>query len=438
MIEPTAPSAAEPLPEQLRRSVIVVGAGFVGLSSALWLQRYGHSVVVVDENPPLEGTDYRRACSYGNAGCIALNACLPVAGPGIVRQLPRMLADRTSPLSISWRDLPELLPWMVHFLRASSAASAERATSILGQLIRLAESGHALLMAECGIAALKRPAGTLHLFHDDNTFQSALPGVRRREKEGVRFELLDAAAIREREPNLAPCYHRGVLYHDSYSIDDPHAYAVGLGKAFIARGGRFVTGNARDLVRRNEGMEIAVDGDSYASDRLVIAAGAWSARLAAMVGDHVPLDTERGYHVLFPGGEKLLSTPSMYPEHGFYMTPLSEGLRAAGTVELGGLDRPLRPGRCAVIAQKTRRFLPGLGEHTREWRGFRPSMPDSLPVIGASPHDPRVVYAFGHGHVGLTLAGITGRIVADIISGRQAPVDITPLRPDRFERVKRF
>jgi D-amino-acid dehydrogenase len=438
MIDPTALPAAEPVPEALRRSVVVVGAGFVGLSSALWLQRRGHRVVIVDRNPPLEGADYRHACSYGNAACIALNACLPVAGPGILRQLPRMLVDRGSPLSISWRDLPSLLPWLVHFLRASSPEQADRGAAILGRLIRLAESGHAPLMAECGLAALKRPAGTLHLFRDEQSFQSALPDIRRREEQGVRFELLDAAAVHEREPNLAPCYRRGVLYLDSYGIDDPLAYAVGLGKAFLARGGRFITGRARDLVRREEGVEIVVDGVSRPADRIVIAAGAWSAKLAATVGDHVPLSTERGYHVLFPDGEKLLSTPTMYPEHGFYMTPLSEGLRAAGTVELGGLDRPHRPERCAIIAAKTRRFLPGLGEHTREWRGFRPSMPDSLPVIGPSPCDPRVVYAFGHGHVGLTLAGITGRIVADIVSARQTPVDITPLKPDRFDRAKRF
>jgi D-amino-acid dehydrogenase len=430
-------SVAEPLPEAERRSVVIVGAGFVGLSSALWLQRYGHRVTIVDENPPLEGADYRRACSFGNAANIALNACLPVSGPGIARRIPRMLADRAGPLSISWPDLPQLLPWLISFLRAGTSEQVDRAVTILGQLMRLAEAGHAPLMAECGVAALRRPAGTMHLFHSDRSFLAALPGLRRREAQGVRFEVLDAAAVREREPNLAPCYHKGVFYRDSYCIDDPLAYAVGLGKAFLARGGRFVTGRARDVVRREEGVDVVVDGVAFTAERVVIAAGAWSAGLAASVGDRVRLNTERGYHVLFPGGDKLLSTPTMYPEHGFYMTPLSEGLRAAGTVELGGLGRPHRPKRCAIIAAKTRRFLPGLGEHSREWLGFRPSMPDSLPVIGPSPGDPRVVHAFGHGHVGLTLAGITGRIVSDIISGQPAPIDIAPLRPDRFGRAKR-
>jgi D-amino-acid dehydrogenase len=427
--------AVGPLPEAERRSVVIVGAGFVGLSSALWLQGYGHRVTIVDENPPLEGADYRRACSFGNAANIALNACLPVSGPGIVRRIPHMLADRAGPLSISWLYLPQLLPWLISFLRAGTSEQVDRAVTVLGQLMRLAEEGHAPLMAECGVAALRRPAGTMHLFHSDKSFLAALPGLRRREAQGVRFDVLDAAAVREREPNLAPCYHKGVFYRDSYSIDDPLAYAVGLGKAFLARGGRFVTGRARDVVGRDEGVDVMVDGVACTAERVVIAAGAWSAGLAASVGDRVRLNTERGYHVLFPGGDKLLSTPTMYPEHGFYMTPLSEGLRAAGTVELGGLDRPHRPERCAIIAAKTRRFLPGLDEHSREWLGFRPSMPDSLPVIGPSPRDPRVVYAFGHGHVGLTLAGITGRIVADIVSGRQAPIDIAPLRPDRFGRA---
>ncbi len=422
----------EPVAEGLRRSVVVVGAGVVGLSSALWLQRHGHRVVIIDDNLPLEGSDYRRACSYGNAASIALNACLPVAAPGILRRLPRMLADREGPLSIYWRDLPGLLPWLASFVRAGTARSFDRAVGVLGQLIRLAEAGHGPLMAESDAFRLKRTGGVLHLFHSESSFQAALPGVRKRADQGVRFELLDAAAVRDREPHLAPLYARGVHYLDSYTIDDPLAYAVGLGRAFLARNGRFVRGRAENILRRNDGVAVAVDGTMEAADRVVVAAGAWSARLAAMVGDRIRLDTERGYHVLFPGGERLLSMPTIYPEHGFYMTPLAEGLRCAGTVELGGLDRPHRPERCAVIARTSLRLLPGLGEPAREWLGFRPSMPDSLPVIGPSPRDPRIIYAFGHGHIGLTLAGITGRIVADLVSNRTVPIDIDPLRPDRF------
>lgn len=435
MSESPTLAAVKPLPQDERRSVIVIGAGVVGLSSALWLQRYGHSVTIVDENPPLRGADFSRACSYGNAANIALNACLPVPGPGIAWRVPNMLADRASPLSVFWRDLPQLLPWLAAFLRAGSKEQFERSVGVLGQLIRFAEAGHAPLMEESATARLKRPRGALHLFHTEQTFEAAMPGIRKREEQGVRFELLDAGGVCEREPHLAPLYVGGVHYTDCYSIDEPLTYAVGLGEAFQARHGRFAKGRVSAIVPRDECVDVIVDGIAETADRVVLAAGAWSARLARTMGDQVLLNTERGYHVLFPEGEKLLSTPTMYPEHGFYMTPLSEGLRCAGTVELGGLDQPHRPKRCAIIAQKSLRLLPGLGEPTREWLGFRPSTPDSLPFIGESPRDWRVVHAYGHGHIGLTLAGITGRIVADLVSGQMPPVDTAPFDPGRFAVV---
>ena len=185
MDDASALAPVAPLAEEARRTVVVIGAGFVGLSAALWLQRCGHLVVVVDENPPVDGIDYRRACSYGNAANIALNACLPVSGPGIVWRVPRMLADRAGPLSIFWRDLPQLLPWLAAFVRAGTAAKVHHAVSVLGQLMRLAEAGHAPLMVECGVEGLKRPAGALHLFHTERSFQAARPGIRRREEQGV-------------------------------------------------------------------------------------------------------------------------------------------------------------------------------------------------------------------------------------------------------------
>jgi D-amino-acid dehydrogenase len=179
-------------------------------------------------------------------------------------------------------------------------------------------------------------------------------------------------------------------------------------------------------------VELIGAGEPRGFDRVVIAGGAWSGRLASSVGDKIRLNTERGYHVLFQESGHLLSAPTCYPAHGFYMSPQTEGLRSAGTVELGGLDRPSREVRTRIIAEKTRRFLPDIGEAGRDWLGFRPSMPDSLPVIGTSPRDRRVVYAFGHGHIGLTLGGITGRIVSELISGLPPSVDISALRSDRF------
>ena len=426
---PPAALAGEPF---VPRSVVVVGGGVVGLSCALWAQRAGHRVTLVEKNPPLPGIDYSGAASYGNAATIALSACLPLASPGIARQVPGMLMDRRGPLSIFWRDLPDLLPWLLRFLSASTPAEVDRITSCLGALMRLAEEGHAPLMEESGVKGIKRALGCMHLFRSERSIQAALPAIRRRQREGVKLAVLGIDEIREREPNLAPLYAGGIFFPECYSIDTPELYARGLLRAFLARSGTLVRGEASDVLRDADTVSVAVDGALVSAERLVIAAGAWSERLAGRLGERTGLGVERGYHVVFRGGETLLTTPTLYPEDGFYMTPLSGGLRSAGTIELGGFGRPLRPARCEVIARKTRAFLPGLGQHDAEWLGYRPSMPDSLPVIGPSPTDPRVIYAFGHGHVGLTLAGVTGRLVAELLAGRPPSLDIAPLRPDRF------
>lgn len=420
------------LSEDKRRDVIVIGAGVVGLSSALWLQRAGHRVTIVDRAPPLMSNSYEHACTFGNATTIAFSSCIPVATPGIIGNVPKMLLNPEGPLSIVWRDLPQLVPWLLRFLRSSTRSEVERITAILAELLRFAEAGHATLIEEAKFADRVRRGGCLYVYTSEKGFASARTGIDLRRREGVRMMLLDPDDIREREPSLAPSYYKGVLFHDSYNLDDPHGYARGLASAFESRGGTFIKADVRAVTAANDTVSVVTPDGIQAAQRIVIAGGAWSKTLAAQVGDNIRLGTERGYHVLFPDCGHLLSGPTCFAEQGFFMTPLSEGLRAAGTVELGGLGKPLRPHRTHMITRVARRLLPGLTEPSREWLGFRPSMPDSLPVIGPSPRDPRFIYAFGHGHIGLTLGGITGRLVADIVSGRTPAVDLAPLRPDRF------
>lgn len=420
------------LPETERRSVLIVGAGVVGLSSALWLQRAGHVVTVIDREPPASGVSYEHASSFGNACTMAFGAVLPIATPGILAKVPRMLLDREGPLSIFWRDLPSLTPWLWSFLCASAPSEVERITAMLGTLLRYSQAGHLPLIEEASVPHLLNENGCLYLYRNEKDFEAAQWEIALREREGVRMEILSADDVREREPNLAPLYHKAVLFSDAYNLDDPHRYVLGLAEAIRQRGGNFLKGEARSIVSTSDSIQLHVADQKLSADYVVVAAGAWSASLAKQVGDRIRLDTERGYHVLFPDSSDLLHAPICYPDCGFYMTPLKEGLRAAGTVELGGLDRPSRPVRTRVIEKRARQLLPKLSAAGRTWLGFRPSMPDSLPVIGPSPIDPRVVYAFGHGHVGLTLAGITGRLVGDLISGRPLPFDISPLRPNRY------
>lgn len=420
------------LPESQRRNVGVVGAGVVGLSTALWLQRAGHVVTLIDREPPAPGVSYEHASSFGNACTMAFGAVLPVATPGILAKVPKMLLDRHGPLSIFWRDLPSLAPWLWSFIRASTPSEVDRITAMLGTLLRYSEAGHAPLIEEANVPNLLNKNGCLYLYRNEKDFQDAQWEIAMREREGVEMEILSADDVWAREPNLAPLYHKGLLFADAYNLDDPYRYILGLAEAFRQRGGQFLKGDVRGMVSGSEIVELHVNDQVVRADHVVVAAGAWSASLAKQVGDRIRLDTERGYHVLFPDSGGLLHAPTCYPEYGFYMTPLSEGLRAAGTVELGGLDRPSRPVRTQIIEKRARQILPKLGASGRTWLGFRPSMPDSLPVIGKSPGDPRVVYAFGHGHLGLTLAGITGLLVCNLISDRPLPFDVSALRPDRY------
>jgi D-amino-acid dehydrogenase len=412
--------------------VTVVGAGVVGLSTAVWLQRAGYNVSLIDRLSPLDAQEYRGASSYGNACTMAFGACLPVAMPGVLRQVPGMLLDRTGPLSIFWRDFPQLVPWLWSFIKASAPAQIDRIVSILGALLRSAPAGHDSLIQEANVPSLIRATGCLYLFRNAREFQMAHSDIALREREGVRMEILGESDIQASEPNLARLYHKGLRFLDAYSLDDPYRYANGLMRVFLAHGGHFIHGQAQEIIKHPDHLAVRVGNQPHNTDKLVIAAGAWSATLAEMVGDSVRLNTERGYHVMFPEAGSLLNGPTCYPAHGFYMTPTTQGLRAAGTVELGGLSQPARRIRTDVIAQKVKTLLPGAGAPSTTWLGFRPSMPDSLPVIGPSPTDNRVMYAFGHGHIGLTLAGITGRIVATLLQGKTVPIDLFPLRINRY------
>lgn len=426
------PTTLPPLATQRRLSVGVIGAGVVGLSSALWLQRAGHHVLLVDPEPPVSGGGYEHAASFGNACTMAFGACIPVGTPSVMRAVPGMLFNRRGPLAISWRDLPGLAPWLASFLRSASPEAVSRITRVLGGLLRLAEAGHAPLFDAAGAGDLRRRTGCLYVYRSASSFEAAQAEIDLRRREGVLMRVLEREEVRAREPKLAPLYHKGLLFEEAYSIDDPLTYARRLLARFVADGGDLIAAGVSAIERDSEGLTLRCADRAFRVERAVLAAGAWSGRIARSYGDRIRLGTERGYHVLFPADGKLLTAPTCYPEHGFYMTPLAEGLRAAGTVELGGLGKPPRPARTAAIERIARTLLPDLNASGRTWLGFRPSMPDSLPVIGASPADSRIVHAFGHGHIGLTLAGITGRLVADIIGEQPPLLDLHPLRANRF------
>ncbi|MBX5162806.1 MULTISPECIES: FAD-binding oxidoreductase [unclassified Rhizobium] len=421
-----------PLPDAERRHVAVVGAGLVGLCSALWLQRMGHRVTIIDPAPPLGDASYRQACSYGNACTFAPHGVVPVATPGVIWRVPGMLLNPLGPLAIVWKYLPQLVPWLRAFLASSTKAEVERIAATLAVLLSHADAAWQPLVMQAGAERLKRHDGCLYLYKTEAQFRAANAENDLRERHGVAMDRLGQADIRSIEPNLAPLYHRGVLFRDAYVFSSPKQLAFALAQAFVDGGGDIVCGEVSAIEPHTDGIGLRIAGKGMLADHAVVAAGAHSRKLTASIGDRVLLDTERGYHVLFPQAGHLLSRPVCYPEHGFYMVPMADGLRAAGTVELGGLAAPLNPRRTAMIRAGVKKLLPAAGEGSDEWLGFRPSMPDSLPVIGNSRSLPRVTYAFGHGHLGLTLSALTGYLVSELVAGRTPAIDLAPLRPDRF------
>ena len=410
------------------RRVVVVGAGMVGVSAALWLQQSGHDVTLIDRGAP------GRATSYGNAGIFATYGCIPINAPRRLIDTPSMLLDAGSPLSIQWSYLPRFLPWALRFLSACRPGRVRATVRALAAILAQAEAGFRPLARRAGIESLLGPAGALYVYESDESWRRDRANRELRRAHGVSFRELDPSEVYELEPALANVVHRGVYLEDVFYLRNPHAVVDRLARAFVQWGGRVHHAEVRAIGNGLPGLlEVVCSGERIAADRVVIAAGAWSTRLLGRLAEHIPLDAERGYHVMFPEAASLLNRPVAPVDGGFFMTPMEVGLRAAGTVEFAGLDAPPRPARVEALTAAARRLLPDLGEPAESWLGFRPTLPDALPAIGPLPSDPRILCAFGHQHLGMTLGGITGKLIAELVDGTDPPsVDLAPFRPDRF------
>ncbi|MEO3429777.1 FAD-dependent oxidoreductase [Pelagibius sp. CAU 1746] len=408
--------------------VVVVGAGIVGVCCALYLLRDGHRVVLVDRGAPGEGT------SFGNGSIITEEAVVPVQTPGVAWKVPGMLADPLGPLSIRWSYLPKLAPWLLHFIRASRPQRVEEVSIALARLLDGSLTAYKPLVEAAGIAGMIRRSGWVSVYETESGFKSYEPMLELQRRRGVNFEVLPAEELRQLEPSLAPIFCRGVFYPDVAHTVDNFRFVQELAAAFVRLGGTIrqqsVTGFQQD---ENGVSAVITQSDRVACSGVVIAAGAWSGPLAAMLGSRLPLDTERGYHLTLPHAGADLRLPVYSTERGFVCTPLENGLRIAGTVELGGLEAEPNWQRAEVLYRNANRWFPGLDRREESrWMGYRPSMPDSVPVIGASPRHRNAVFAFGHGHCGLSLAARTGDLVAALIADRDPGIDMTPYRPDRF------
>jgi len=416
-------------PSKAVREVVVVGGGFVGISCALQLQRAGHAVTLVDRTAP--GSPGQ--ASFGNAGTFAPYANIPINKPGIAFSVPGMLLNPDGPLAVKVSPhLPKMVPWGCRFLAACQKKRVAQISDSLSTLLARAEDGWKPAWDQAGvdIDEFRVNNGSLYLYGSEEAFEASEQEVKIREKV-CTVQRLKPNEVAELEPNVTRCYAGGLLF-DAWHMQNPGKLMTNLAQGFEAEGGKVMRKSAITIL---PGLGVTLDDHTFiAADEVIVAAGAHSKSLADSAGDNIPLDTERGYHVTFPGQEMQVSRPVGWAEGGFYMTPMSKWLRVAGTVELGGLNAPMSQSRCEMLERSAQSLLPALPKRsaTGDWLGFRPTLPDSLPVIGRSPSS-GVIYAFGHQHVGFTLGGITGGLVKDIVAGETPCIDLHAFRPNRFE-----
>lgn len=408
--------------------VTIIGAGIVGISTAIYLQRDGHRVTVIDRGAPGEGT------SFGNAGSLAPGSIVPLALPGTVNNVPRWIMDPLGPLSLSWRQLPELAPWLLQFWRACNRERVAQTAKAMRSLNRESVDSYEELLASAGVPDLLERSPGLTLYKTDRGFKASEYVRQIRIDNGVVVEILDADRIRELDPALSPDYRWGFSLPENGFVRNPLRVVQSLARHFTANGGTFINATVEGFVLARDGVNaLATDHGEMPVDRVVIAAGVWSRVLAAKLGVRAPLTSERGYHIEIPAPGVTLRHQVADQEGRFTATPMEGGIRVSGTSEFSGLDAPPKWARTDALVQLIPTMLPGIRTHGySRWAGHRPSTPDGRPVIAPVPAYPRVFLAYGHGHWGLMAAPATGQVVADLVAGREPRIDIKPFHPWRF------
>jgi D-amino-acid dehydrogenase len=403
---------------------LVIGAGIVGLCCARALLRESHAVTVVDRDPAGD------KASFGNAGGLGVTEILPAATPGLIWQVPRWLLDPLGPLSIRPRRLPRLTPWLWRFLQSATAGEAVRITAAMAAVLKPVYDDMLPLLAELGLSGDLHRVGALWVYDTKAGFERDAPSHNLRRRHGIEVEAISVAEARRLEPALTSAVGGAVVTPNWSHVSDPKRIVDRLRESLEAQG---VSMLQHDVTGVDGGAVVTAIGERIAFDRLVVAAGAWSGRIARAAGDRALIESERGYNATLPTPGVRLSREVIFAERQFVATPLDMGLRIGGAAEFAGLDAAPNWKRSEALVTLARHYLPDLDTSgARPWMGNRPTTPDTLPVISRSARHANVFYAFGHGHLGLTLGPTTGRLIADLVMGRESSIDIAPFSITRF------
>ena len=412
---------------KLRSSIGVIGAGIQGVCISLCLIKKGFEVTLIDREDP-----GKESASYGNAGHFSPYASVPINRPDILFDVPAMLLSSTGPLALKWNYVPKMIPWFIKFIKNCSKKNMLHTTKYMHQILDLALPAYDELFEDINVSELVESKGIIY-FWTNKDLKSRELEINMRKELGIKQQLLTPHEIHDLEPHIKQIYHGGVLYPNARHTRNPKKVLLKLFDLFIKKGGHFEKQNVQSISFTTDNKPvIKTNLNFYNFDKAVIACGAFSKKITDQLGEKIPLDTERGYHVHFKGHDHLLTRPVIFLNRGFGITPMEQGLRVVGTVEFGGLDNPVSKKRILNLVNNAKYLFPELTEHHDEWLGFRPTLPDFLPVMGPSKNYKNLFYSFGHHHLGWTLGAISGKIIAGMIAEEDTNLDLSPYSSLRF------
>ncbi len=408
------------------KNIAVVGAGIVGICCAYFLKKSGLRVTLIDREDPGTMTSFGHACSFADY------ANVPVNYPGLIWDIPKMLLKKDGPLAVDFFYIVKHLPWALSFLKNCKKEKVDEIASSLTNLLKHSQISYDEIFKEVNVQEYISHEENLYLFDskkslDDYEYANVI-----RKNNRVKVRNLKKEEVKQLEPNIADVYYAGQLFTGSRHTTNPLAISTKIFEKYLELGGIYIKQNVTNLIQKENSIEISLGNKNINFDKIIVSAGAWSNKIANMVGDKFPLDTERGYHILFETNEKLINRPVAWSESGFYLIQIHDGIRAAGTVEIAGINKSPNSKRIAMIERQSRKVLPQLGNVKSPWMGRRPTLPDSLPIIGKSIKNNNVIYAFGHQHIGWTLGAVTGKIIDSLSRDHIPNIDISAYSPSRF------